>query len=186
MTFGPYPRRRWLPRHRVVTVGTFRISPPVVSEIISGRNGGVARRREVHCSSRVTGRGDLPGGDKRQPRQPRPESLSKRRAEAAPRVGTWKGLSMSDRILGVASVGFRIGKKRKKVSQTVRTWGLRCTQVVKTERKVDDAIDELRRAVAGFRPGRERLASTSRGMVAEAKRTTEARRRPSPKQAWTI
>jgi hypothetical protein len=85
---------------------------------------------------------------------------------------------MSDRILGIASVGFHIGKKRKKVSQTVRTLGLRRTQVAKTERKVDDAIDELRRAVAGFRPGRERLAATSRGMVTEVKRTTEARRRP--------
>jgi len=41
-------------------------------------------------------------------------------------------------------------------------------------RKVADPIADLRRAVAGFRPGQERLAA-SRG--AEVKRTTEPRRR---------
>jgi hypothetical protein len=45
------------------------------------------------------------------------------------------------------------------------------------KRKVDDPIADLRRAVAGFRPGREGLAASRAGMATEVKRTTEARRR---------
>jgi hypothetical protein len=90
----------------------------------------------------------------------------------------WKGLTMSDAVLGITSVAFHLGKRRKKRSETVRTLGLRRSQFVKTERKVDEAIDELRRAVAGFRPGQERLAASRGAMVADVKRTTEARRRP--------
>jgi hypothetical protein len=90
----------------------------------------------------------------------------------------WKGLTMSDAVLGITSVAFHLGKRRKKRSETVRTLGLRRSQFVKTERKVDEAIDELRRAVAGFWPGQERLAASRGAMVADVKRTTEARRRP--------
>jgi hypothetical protein len=85
---------------------------------------------------------------------------------------------MSDTVLGITSVGFHLGKRRKKVRETVRTLGPRCSQFAKTQtsmlRKVADPIADLRRAVAGFRPGQERLAA-SRG--AEVKRTTEPRRR---------
>jgi hypothetical protein len=44
--------------------------------------------------------------------------------------------------------------------------------------KVDDPIADLRRAVAGFRPGQERLAASRGAMATEVKRTAEARRRP--------
>ena len=44
--------------------------------------------------------------------------------------------------------------------------------------RVDDRITDLRRAVAGFRPGQERLAASRGAMAADVKRTTEARRRP--------
>jgi type I site-specific restriction endonuclease len=86
---------------------------------------------------------------------------------------------MSDTVLGITSVGFHLGKTRKKVSETVRTLGPGCSQFAKTHetsmlRKVADPIADLRRAVAGFRPGQERLVA-SRG--AEVKRTTEPRRR---------
>ena len=43
--------------------------------------------------------------------------------------------------------------------------------------KVDDPIADLRRAVAGFRPGQERLAASRGAMATEVKRTAEARRR---------
>src|SRR2546430_16190969 len=86
---------------------------------------------------------------------------------------------MSDTVLGITSVGFHLGKRRKKVSETVRTLGPRCSQFAKTQetsmlRKVADPIADLRRAAAGFRPGQERLAA-SRG--SEGERTTETRRR---------
>jgi hypothetical protein len=38
--------------------------------------------------------------------------------------------------------------------------------------KVDDPIADLRRAVAGFRPGQERLAASRGAMAADVKRTT--------------
>ena len=44
--------------------------------------------------------------------------------------------------------------------------------------KVDDPITDLRRAVAGFRPGQERLAASRGAMAADVKRITEARRHP--------
>ncbi len=44
--------------------------------------------------------------------------------------------------------------------------------------RVDDPIADLRRAVAGFRPGQERLAASRGAMATEVKRTAEARRRP--------
>src|SRR5262249_32655388 len=86
---------------------------------------------------------------------------------------------MSDTVLGNTSVGFHLGKTRKKVSQTVRTLGPRCSQFAKTQetsmlRNVANPVADLRRAVAAFRPGQERLA-VNRG--AEVKRTTEPRRR---------
>jgi hypothetical protein len=86
---------------------------------------------------------------------------------------------MSDTVLGITSVGFHLGKRRKKVSETVCTLGPRCSQFAKTQetstlRKVADPIADLRRAVAGFRPGQERLAASRR---AEVKRTTEPWRR---------
>jgi hypothetical protein len=86
---------------------------------------------------------------------------------------------MSDTVLGITSVGFPLGKKRKKVRERVRTLGPRCSQFAKTQetsmlRNVADPIAELRRAVAAFRPGQERLA-VNRG--AEVKRTTEPRQR---------
>ena len=93
----------------------------------------------------------------------------------------WKGLTMSDTVLGITSVGFHLGKRRKK---SVRTLGPRCSQFAKTQEasvfkpKVDDPIADLRRAVAGFRPGQERLAASRRAMATDVKRTTEARRRP--------
>src|SRR5262249_58384358 len=85
---------------------------------------------------------------------------------------------MSDTVLGITSVGFHLGKRRKKVSQTVRTLGPRCSQFAKTQetsmlRKVADPMADLRRAVAAFRPGQERLAA-SQG--AEVKRTEPRRR----------
>ena len=84
---------------------------------------------------------------------------------------------MSDTLLGT-SAAFYLGKRRKKVSETVRTLGPPCSQFAKTQesssRKVADPIADLRRAVAAFRPGQERLA-VNRG--AEVKRTTEPRRR---------
>jgi hypothetical protein len=84
---------------------------------------------------------------------------------------------MSEAALGIASVGFHLGKRRKKVSQAVRTLGPRCGQFAKTQeismlRNVADPIADLRRAVAAFRPGQERLAGG-----AEVNRSTEARRR---------
>jgi type I site-specific restriction endonuclease len=83
---------------------------------------------------------------------------------------------MSDTLLGT-SVGFHLGKKRKKLSETVRTLGPPCSQFAKTQesssRKVADPIADLRRAVAAFRPGQERLAASS---GAEVRRTTEPRR----------
>jgi hypothetical protein len=88
---------------------------------------------------------------------------------------------MSDTVLGITSVGFHLGKRRKK---SVRTLGPRCSQFAKTQEasvfkpKVDDPIADLRRAVAGFRPGQERLAASRRAMATDVKRTTEARRRP--------
>src|SRR5215510_2666919 len=90
---------------------------------------------------------------------------------------------MSDTVLGITSVGFHLGKRRKKVSETVRTLGPRCSQFAKTQetsvlRKVADPIADLRRAVAGFRPGQERLAASRGAMATEVKRTAEARRRP--------
>jgi hypothetical protein len=94
----------------------------------------------------------------------------------------WKGLTMSYAVFEIISVGFHLGKRRKKVSQTVRT--PRCSQFAKTQEgsvfkpKVDDPITDLRRAVAGFRPGQERLSASREGMAADVKRTTEARRRP--------
>jgi hypothetical protein len=93
----------------------------------------------------------------------------------------WKGLTMSDTVLGITSVGFHLGKRRKK---SVRTLGPRFSQFAKTQEasvfkpKVDDPIADLRRAVAGFRPGQERLAASRRAMATDVKRTTEARRRP--------
>jgi hypothetical protein len=95
-----------------------------------------------------------------------------------------KGLTMSDTVLGITSVGFHLGKRRKKVSETVRTLGSRCSQFAKTREasvfkpKVDDPIADLRRAVAGFRPGQERLAASCGAMATDVKRTTEARRSP--------
>ena len=44
--------------------------------------------------------------------------------------------------------------------------------------KVDDPIADLRRAVAGFRPGQEGLAARRGAMATDVKRITEARRRP--------
>jgi len=83
---------------------------------------------------------------------------------------------MSDTLLG-SSVAFHFGKRRKKVSETVRTLRPRCSQFAKTQesssRKVADPIADLRRAVAAFRPGQERLAASS---GAEVRRTTEPRR----------
>src|SRR5262249_28348120 len=89
---------------------------------------------------------------------------------------------MSDTVLGITSVGFHLGKRRKKVSETVRTLGPRCSQFAKTQetsvlRKVADPIADLRRAVAGFRPGQERLVASRGAMATEVKRTTEPRRR---------
>src|SRR5207245_11541538 len=90
---------------------------------------------------------------------------------------------MSYTVLGITSVGFHLGKRRKKVGETVRTLGPRRSQFAKTQEasvfkpKVDDPIADLRRAVAGFRPGQERLAASSRAMATDVKRTTEARRR---------
>src|SRR5215471_6660666 len=86
---------------------------------------------------------------------------------------------MSNTVLGITSVGFHLGKRRKKVSETIHTLGPRCSQFAKTQetsmlRKVAAPIADLRRAVAGFRPGQERLVA-SRG--AEVKRTMEPRRR---------
>ena len=43
---------------------------------------------------------------------------------------------------------------------------------------VDHPIADLRRAVAGFRPGQQRLAASRGAMATDVKRTTEARRRP--------
>ena len=43
--------------------------------------------------------------------------------------------------------------------------------------KADDPIADLRRAVAGFRPGQERPAASRGAMATEVKRTAEARRR---------
>src|SRR5262249_61338445 len=88
---------------------------------------------------------------------------------------------MSYTVLGITSVGFHLGKRRKKVGQPVRT--PRCSQFAKTQEaavfkpKVDDPITDLRRAVAGFRPGQERLAASHGAMAADVKRATEARRR---------
>jgi hypothetical protein len=84
---------------------------------------------------------------------------------------------MSEAALGITSVGFHLGKRRKKVNQAVRTLGPRCGQFAKTQeismlRNVADPIADLRRAVAAFRPGQERLAGG-----AEVNRSTEARRR---------
>jgi hypothetical protein len=89
---------------------------------------------------------------------------------------------MRDTVLGIASVGFHLRKHRKKISETVHTLGPRCSQFAKTQEasvfKVDDPIADLRRAVAGFRPGQERLAASRGAMATEVKRTAEARRRP--------
>jgi hypothetical protein len=83
---------------------------------------------------------------------------------------------MSATLLGT-SVAFHLGKRRKKVSETVRTLGPRCSQFAKTQEssspKVADPIADLRRAVAAFRPGQERLAASS---GAEVRRTTEPQR----------
>src|SRR6516162_2237277 len=86
----------------------------------------------------------------------------------------WKGLTMSYTVLGITSVGFHLGKRRKKVGQQfAKTQG---ASVFKP--KVDDPITDLRRAVAGFRPGQERLAASRGAMAADVKRTTEAGRHP--------
>jgi len=96
----------------------------------------------------------------------------------------WEHLTMSYTVLGITSVGFHLGKRRKKVSETVRILGPRCSQFANTQEasvfkpRVDDRITDLRRAVAGFRPGQERLAASRGAMAADVKRTTEARRRP--------
>ena len=95
----------------------------------------------------------------------------------------WKGLTMSDTVLGITSVGSHLGERRKKVSKTVGILGPRCSQFAKTQEvslfkpKVDDPITDLRRAVAGFRPGQERPAASRGAMATEVKRTAEARRR---------
>jgi hypothetical protein len=84
----------------------------------------------------------------------------------------------------MTSVGFHLGKRRKKVSETVRTLGPRPSQFAKTQEasvfkpKVDDPIADLRRAVAGFRPGQQGLAASRGAMATDVKRITEARRRP--------
>ena len=83
---------------------------------------------------------------------------------------------MSDTLLAT-SVAFHLGKRRRKASETVRTLRPQCSQFAKTQesswRKVADPIADLRRAVAAFRPGQERLGASSR---AEVRRTTEPRR----------
>jgi len=90
---------------------------------------------------------------------------------------------MSYTVLGITSVGFHLREQRKKVGETVRTLGPRRSQFAKTQEaavfkpKVDDPITDLRRAVAGFRPGQERLAASHGAMAADVKRATEARRR---------
>jgi hypothetical protein len=86
---------------------------------------------------------------------------------------------MSDAVLGITSVGFQLGKRRKKVGQAVRILRSRCSAFAKTQEtsmlpSVTYPIAELRRAVAAFRPGQERLA-VNRGV--EVKRATEPRRR---------
>src|SRR5262249_24272967 len=89
---------------------------------------------------------------------------------------------MSYTVLGITSVGFHLGKPRKKVGQPIRT--PRWSQFAKTQGasvfkpKVDDPITDLRRAVAGFRPGQERLVASRGAMATDAKRTTEERRSP--------
>src|SRR5262252_8493160 len=89
---------------------------------------------------------------------------------------------MRDTVLGITSVGFHLRKRRKKISETVHTLGPLCSQFAKTQEasvfKADDPIADLRRAVAGFRPGQERPAASRGAMAAEVKRTAEARRRP--------
>src|SRR5262249_16672824 len=68
-------------------------------------------------------------------------------------------------------------KRRKKISETVHTLGPRCSQFAKTQEasvfKVDDPIADLRRAVAGFRPGQERPAASRGAMATEVKRIAE-------------
>src|SRR6266478_6614851 len=85
---------------------------------------------------------------------------------------------MSYTVLGITSVGFHLGKRRKKVSETVRTLGPRTQEASVFKPKVDDPIADLRRAVAGFRPGQEGLAASRGAMATDVKRITEARRRP--------
>src|SRR5262245_2173278 len=96
---------------------------------------------------------------------------------------------MRDTVLGITSVGFHLRKRRKKISETVHTLGPRCSQFAKTQEasvfKVDDPIADLRRAVAGFRPGQERLAASRGAMATEVKRTAEARRPPWAGEPWT-
>src|SRR5215471_11367498 len=89
---------------------------------------------------------------------------------------------MRDTVLGITSVGFHLRKRRKKISETAHTLGPRCSQFAKTQEasvfKADDPNADLRRAVAGFRPGQERPAASRGAMATEVKRTAEARRRP--------
>src|SRR5207245_11052537 len=89
---------------------------------------------------------------------------------------------MSYTVLGITSVGFHLGKRRKKVGETVRTMGPRRSQFAKTQEasvfkpKVDDPIAALRRAGAGFRPGQAGLAARRGTTATGVKRRTGARR----------
>jgi hypothetical protein len=82
-------------------------------------------------------------------------------------------------VLRTTSVGFHLRKRRKKISETVDTLGPRYSHFAKTQEasvfKFDHPIADLRRAVAGFRPGQERLAASRGAMATEVKRTAEAR-----------
>ena len=86
---------------------------------------------------------------------------------------------MINTVLGRTSVGFHLRKRRKKIGETVHTLGPRCSQFAKTQEasvfRVDHPIADLRQAVAGFRPGQERLAASRGAMATEVKRTAEGR-----------
>src|SRR6516165_369207 len=96
---------------------------------------------------------------------------------------------MRDTVLGITSVGFHLRKRRKKISETVHTLGPRCSQFAKTQEasvfKVNDPIADLRRAVAGFRPGQERLAASRGAMATEVKRTAARREGMKPARPTT-